>query len=38
MMDSCSGVSTRCKRLLTLLGGMLGLSLSLEHGGRQMLG
>jgi hypothetical protein len=38
MMDSCGGVSTGCKRLLTLLGGMSGLFLSLEHGGHQMLG
>jgi hypothetical protein len=34
MMDSCGGVLTGCKRLLTLLGGMLGLFLSLEYGGR----
>jgi hypothetical protein len=38
MMDSCGGGSCECKRLLTLLGGMLGLSSSLEHGGHQMLG
>jgi hypothetical protein len=38
MMDSYSGVSTGCKRLLTLLGGMPGLFLSLEHDGCQMLG
>jgi hypothetical protein len=36
MMDSCSGVSFGCKRWLTLLGGLSGLSLSLEHGGCQM--
>jgi hypothetical protein len=29
-MDSCGGVSTRCKWLLTLLGGMLGLFFELR--------
>jgi hypothetical protein len=38
MMDSCGGEFYGCKRLLILLGGMSGLSLSLEHGGHQMLG
>jgi hypothetical protein len=38
MMDCCGGGSCECKRLLTLLGGMSGLSLSLEHGVCQMLG
>jgi hypothetical protein len=37
-MDSYGGVSSGCKCWLALLGGMLGLSSSLEHGGRQMLG
>jgi hypothetical protein len=34
MMDSCGGESCGCKGLLTLLGGMSGLSSGLEHGGR----
>jgi hypothetical protein len=38
MMDSCSGGSCGCKWLLTLLGGMSGLYLGLEHSGCQMLG
>jgi hypothetical protein len=38
MIDSCGGGPCGCKRLLTLLSGMSGLSLSLEHGGHQMLG
>jgi hypothetical protein len=37
MMDSCGGGSCGCKQLLTLLGGMSGLSSGLEHSGRQML-
>jgi hypothetical protein len=37
-MDSCGGGSCGCKQLLTLLGGMSGLSSGLEHGGRQMFG
>jgi hypothetical protein len=36
MMDSCGGVSSGCKRWLTLLGGTSGLSSNLEYGGRQM--
>jgi hypothetical protein len=38
MMDSCSSGSCGCKWLLTLLGGMSGLSSGLQHGGHQMLG
>jgi hypothetical protein len=38
MMDSCGGESCGCKWLRTLLGGMSGLSSSLEHGGHQILG
>jgi hypothetical protein len=38
MIDSCGDGSCGCKRLLTLLGGMSGLSSGLEHAGRQMLG
>jgi hypothetical protein len=37
-MDSCGGVSSRCKHRLTLLGGMSRLSTSLDHNGCQMLG
>jgi hypothetical protein len=37
-MDSCGGGSCGCKRLLTLLGSLLGLSSGLEHGGCQILG
>jgi hypothetical protein len=33
-MDSCGGGSCGCRWLLTLLSGISGLSLSLEHGGR----
>jgi hypothetical protein len=38
MMGSCGVASSGCKRWLTLLGGMSGLSSGLEHGGCQMLG
>jgi hypothetical protein len=38
MMGSCDGGSYGCKRLLTLLSGISGLSSGLEHGGHQMLG
>jgi hypothetical protein len=38
MMHYCGGVSSGCKRWLTLLGGMSGLSSSLDHSGHQMLG
>jgi hypothetical protein len=38
MIDSYGGVPSGCKHWLTLLGGMLGLSSSLEHSGPQMLG
>jgi hypothetical protein len=38
MLDSYDGGSCGCKQLLTLLGGMSGLSSSLDHGGRQVLG
>jgi hypothetical protein len=37
-MDSCGGVLPGCKRWLTLLGDILGLSLSVEHGECQILG
>jgi hypothetical protein len=37
MVDSCGGGLCGCKWLLTLLGGVSGLSLGLEHGERQML-
>jgi hypothetical protein len=37
MVDSCGGVSSRCKRWLSLLGGISGLSSGLEHSGHQML-
>jgi hypothetical protein len=33
LMDSCGGGSYGCKRMLTLLGGISGLSSGLEHGG-----
>jgi hypothetical protein len=38
MMDSYGDGSCGCKRFLTLLGGISGLSSGLEHGGCQMLG
>jgi hypothetical protein len=38
MMGSYGGGSCGCQLLLTLLGGISGLFLSLEHHGRQMLG
>jgi hypothetical protein len=38
MMDSYGGVSSRCKRWLTLLGSMSGLSSCVKHGGHQILG
>jgi hypothetical protein len=38
MMGSCGNGSCGCKQLLTLLGGISGLSSGLEHGGHQMLG
>jgi hypothetical protein len=38
LMSSCGGVSSRCKRWLTLLGGMSELSSGLKHGGHQILG
>jgi hypothetical protein len=38
MMDSWGGVSSGCRRWLTLLGGISGLSSSLEHSEHQILG
>jgi hypothetical protein len=38
MMDSCGGGSCGCKQLLTLVGGISGLSSDLEHSGCQILG
>jgi hypothetical protein len=37
-VDSPNGPSSGCKRWLIVLGGIAGLSSTLGHGGRQMLG